>query len=110
MNIPEFYKLLDITPSEEWLGVAVLAKHAWCHNTQQRLYHEYKKKHPELTSLVITNYSVFPDYSVVVTFSDGARLEGAFSPDYLAPDPDSVVYELIGEWEIRRELRAQQEG
>ena len=105
-NFLDFFRLMDDVSDENIRSLAVLAKHAYLHTEQQRLYAKYKKTCPSLTSVVLVNYSVFPDCEVVATFQDGTRSAAKFEPGIFDEDADATLSHLISLYEINNEPSA----
>ena len=95
LEFAHFFKFYDSLPEELRQGFTILAKSAWCSIEQQRLFQKYHKYFPELTSIVIISWSLFPDYEIVVTLNDGTRLSQIYDPDGFIETADQIVGELL---------------
>ena len=98
LEFAHLFKFYDRLPEELQSGFMVLAKAAWCSIEQQRLFQRYHKRNPEMTSVVIISWSLFPDYEIVVTFNDGTRLSRVYNPDGFIETADQIVGELLQEY------------
>lgn len=98
LELAHIFKFYDSLPDELRQGFVCLAKSAWCSIEQQRLFQKYHKKNPEMTSVVIISWSLFPDYEIVVTFNDGTRLSRVYDPDGFIETADQIVGELLQEY------------
>ena len=84
MNIPILLQISECLESHQRPAFDQLIKGAFCHQTQQALFIKYHKQCPDLTSVVIVNFSIFNSYQLVATFKDGTRREYHFQCDQLA--------------------------
>lgn len=95
MNFLDYYKIIEQLPDEDIRNASVMMKAAWCHFEQQRLFHVFNAKCPDLTSVMIVNYSTLSDCEVVATFSDGARVSEKFTPGLFSGDAESTLSHII---------------
>lgn len=95
MNFPDFYRIIDHLPDEDIRSAAVMMKAAWCHFEQQRLFAKFKKEYPDLISVVIVSASIFPDYEVVATFSDGSRRSEKYEAGLFQGDAETTLSHIL---------------
>ena len=101
MNFPDFYKIIDQLPDEDIRSAAVMMKAAWCHFEQQRLFAKHKEDRPDLTSVVIVSYGVFPTFEVVATFSDGSRMSEKYEAGLFQGDAETTLSHILALYDHR---------
>jgi hypothetical protein len=101
MNFPDFYKIIDKLPDEDIRSASVMMKAAWCHFEQQRLFAKFKEQYPDLTSVVIVSYGVFPTFEVVATFRDGSRRSEKYESGLFQGDAETTLSHILALYDIK---------